>query len=102
MNRITLAVLVGALAGAAGWWASQRAGQRPNPDVPIVLRRPYLLNAAQTPNAQSEGGIDPRMVIEPQGDIDPKMVRTMPDVDPKMVIDPTGKRGPEPPEPRPM
>jgi hypothetical protein len=38
------------------------------------------------------------MIVTPGGDIDPKMIKTMPDVDPKMVVTPPWPPKPSQPE----
>lgn len=72
MNRMTGALLFAAVAGAVGWWANHRSQQS--------VQRP-VLQASVDP-------IDPKMIVRPERDIDPQMVKILPNVDPGMVYDP--------------
>ena len=80
MSRIVIGMLVAATAGALGWWANHRAS----------ASRQATAFTLQEPLARSNAASNPydKMIVVPQGDIDPKMVRTMPDVDPKIVVSP--------------
>lgn len=80
MSRIIVGMLVAATAGALGWWANYRASASRQATA-FTLQEPLA-----RPNATSNPA--DKMIVVPQGDIDPKMVRTMPDVDPKIVVSP--------------
>lgn len=84
MKRMTLALLVAAV-GAAGWFAAQRNA---------ATRRNSIAFAAEpsdSPQPQPES-LDPKMVVAPKSNVDPKMIVTMPNVDPKMAIAPPTPR----------
>lgn len=80
MSRIIVGMLVAATAGALGWWANYRASASRQP---TALIQPKPLG-----HPSSATNRDDKMIVVPQGDIDPKMVKTMPNVDPKMVVSP--------------
>ena len=87
MSRIVIGMLVAATAGVLGWWANHRASASRQPTA-LAATQPTRLDGPATPS------LDDKMIVVPQGNIDPHMVRTMPDVDPKMIIMP-----PWPPKP---
>ena len=80
MSRIVIGMLFAATAGALGWWANHRASASRQATA-FTMQEPMA-------RASAAGNRDDKMIVVPPGDIDPKMVKTMPDVDPKMVGSP--------------
>lgn len=92
MSRLTVGLMVVALTGAAGW-AVQRAFAAP---------QKRAADGGGSQQASTPESIDPKMIVTPKGDIDPKMVKPMPNVDPRMVVRPQPPVAPkdrQPPNP---